>query len=164
MENQPFRREDVRMMMIRKDPPLDQIGGLRDEEKVGCMHQPALYLNQLPGVQGAVQGSAQSWISELAKQTDARSSFNKLLDTSIDFSNFIMNWLDGRRVIPFEHFIDNDLEYLRGGASSRKYTTSVTKTKAADYGHIKEFLTGGGNVSSSMGSLLTGNLLSMYTP
>nr|GEZ87449.1 hypothetical protein [Tanacetum cinerariifolium] len=27
-----------------------------------------------------------------------------------------------------------------------------------------EFLTGGGNVSSSTGSLLTGNLLSMYTP
>nr|GFB37758.1 hypothetical protein [Tanacetum cinerariifolium] len=42
----------------------------------------------------------------------------------------------GRRVIPFAHFINNDLEYLRGGASSRKYTTSVTKTKAADYGHI----------------------------
>nr|GEV77881.1 hypothetical protein [Tanacetum cinerariifolium] len=32
----------------------------------------------------------------------------------------------GRRVIPFAHFINNDLEYLRGGASSRKYTTSVT--------------------------------------
>ncbi|GJZ24457.1 hypothetical protein Tco_0561916 [Tanacetum coccineum] len=29
------------------------------------------------------------------------------------------------------------LEYLRGGESSRKYSTSVTKTKAADYGHIK---------------------------
>nr|GEX60074.1 hypothetical protein [Tanacetum cinerariifolium] len=43
----------------------------------------------------------------------------------------------GRRVIPFAHFINNDLEYLRGGASSQKYTTSVTKTKAADYGHIK---------------------------
>nr|GFD33647.1 hypothetical protein [Tanacetum cinerariifolium] len=43
----------------------------------------------------------------------------------------------GLRVIPFEHFINNDLEYLRGGASSRKYTTSVTKIKAADYGHIK---------------------------
>nr|GEY21853.1 hypothetical protein [Tanacetum cinerariifolium] len=41
------------------------------------------------------------------------------------------------RVIPFDHFINNDLEYLRGGASSRKYTTSVTKTKAADYRHIK---------------------------
>nr|GFA67829.1 hypothetical protein [Tanacetum cinerariifolium] len=43
----------------------------------------------------------------------------------------------GRRVIPFAHFIYNDLEYLRGGASSRKYTTSVTKTKAADYENIK---------------------------
>nr|GFB91493.1 hypothetical protein [Tanacetum cinerariifolium] len=43
----------------------------------------------------------------------------------------------GRRVIPFAHFINNDLEYLRGGTSSRKYTTSVTKTKAADYGHIE---------------------------
>nr|GEV69934.1 hypothetical protein [Tanacetum cinerariifolium] len=43
----------------------------------------------------------------------------------------------GLRVIPFDHFINNDLEYLCGGAFSRKYTTSVTKTKAADYGHIK---------------------------
>nr|GEZ47561.1 hypothetical protein [Tanacetum cinerariifolium] len=43
----------------------------------------------------------------------------------------------GHRVMPFDHFINNDLEYLHGGASSSKYTTSVTKTKAADYGHIK---------------------------
>nr|GEZ43285.1 hypothetical protein [Tanacetum cinerariifolium] len=43
----------------------------------------------------------------------------------------------GRRVIPFDHFINNDLEYLSGGVSSRKYTTSVAKTKAADYGNIK---------------------------
>nr|GEW80429.1 hypothetical protein [Tanacetum cinerariifolium] len=43
----------------------------------------------------------------------------------------------GRRVIPFAHFINNDLEYLWGGASSRKYTTSVTKTKASYYGNIK---------------------------
>nr|GEW34158.1 hypothetical protein [Tanacetum cinerariifolium] len=42
----------------------------------------------------------------------------------------------GRHVIPFDHFINNYLEYLCGDASSRKYTTSVTKTKAADYGHI----------------------------
>nr|GEZ53629.1 hypothetical protein [Tanacetum cinerariifolium] len=129
----------------------------------------------------AAQGDAQSWISDLARQTDARSSFNELLDTPIDFSNFIMNrlsvdtltpkllagpiyelmrgscnsltgleyhleevykatmnqldWVNpegqqyphnllqplplipdnrGRRVIPFDHFINNDLEYLRG--------------------------------------------------
>nr|GEU64801.1 hypothetical protein [Tanacetum cinerariifolium] len=152
----------------------------------------------------AAQGDAQSWISDLARHTDARSSFNELLDTPIDFSNFIMHRLNvdtlthdllagptyelmrgscsslteleyhleevykattdqldwdnpegqqyphnllqplplipdnrGRQVILFEHFINNDLEYHWGGASSRKYTTSVTKTKAADYGHIK---------------------------
>nr|GFB20737.1 hypothetical protein [Tanacetum cinerariifolium] len=100
----------------------------------------------------AAQGNAQSWISALAKQTDARSSFNELLDTPIDFSNFIMNRLGvdtltpellagptyelmrgscqqyphnllqplplipdnrGRRVILFEHFINNDLVYLQ---------------------------------------------------
>nr|GFD03020.1 hypothetical protein [Tanacetum cinerariifolium] len=127
------------------------------------------------------QGSTQSWISNLAKQADSRPSFNELLDTPLDFSNFIMNRLRvdtltpellagptyklmrgscnilteleyhleevykattdqldlvipegqqyphnllqplpliqdnrGRRVIPFAHFINNDLEYLRG--------------------------------------------------
>nr|GFB72004.1 hypothetical protein [Tanacetum cinerariifolium] len=42
----------------------------------------------------AAQGDAQSWISDLARQTDARSSFNELLDTPIDFSNFIMHRLN----------------------------------------------------------------------
>nr|GEW74724.1 hypothetical protein [Tanacetum cinerariifolium] len=146
----------------------------------------------------------QPWISELAKQTDSRSSFNELMDTPVDFSAFLMNrlkvdtltsellaeltyelikgsckslvelelfleevykattdqldWINpeahqyphnllkplplipnsrGRHVILFDHFINNDLEYLRGGALSHKYTTSITKTKAAYYGHIK---------------------------
>ncbi|GKB01551.1 hypothetical protein Tco_0829595 [Tanacetum coccineum] len=43
----------------------------------------------------------------------------------------------GRLIIPYDHFINNDIEYLKGGSSSRKYTTSITKTKAADYVHIK---------------------------
>nr|GEU50765.1 hypothetical protein [Tanacetum cinerariifolium] len=43
----------------------------------------------------------------------------------------------GHRITPFDHFINNDLKYLRGGASSRKYTTYVTKTNATDYGHIE---------------------------
>nr|GFC83232.1 hypothetical protein [Tanacetum cinerariifolium] len=42
----------------------------------------------------AAQGDAQSWISDLAKQVDARSSFNELFDTPIDFSNFIMHRLN----------------------------------------------------------------------
>nr|GEY64898.1 hypothetical protein [Tanacetum cinerariifolium] len=139
-----------------------------------------------PVFETAAQGSTQTWISELAKQADSRSSFNELLDTPLDLSNFIMNrlrvdtltpellagptyelmkgscnslteleyhleevykattdqldWVNpegpqyphnllqplplildnrGRRVIPFAHFINNDLEYLRGGICSR---------------------------------------------
>ncbi|GJX54741.1 hypothetical protein Tco_0283110 [Tanacetum coccineum] len=37
------------------------------------------------------------------------------------------------QVIPLEYFINNDLEYLKGGDLNRKYSTSVTKTKAATY-------------------------------
>ncbi|GJR33229.1 probable tetraacyldisaccharide 4'-kinase, mitochondrial isoform X1 [Tanacetum coccineum] len=43
----------------------------------------------------------------------------------------------GRQVIPFDHFINNDLEYLKGGSLSQRYTTSITKTKAVEYGHEK---------------------------
>nr|GFB63726.1 hypothetical protein [Tanacetum cinerariifolium] len=161
----------------------------------------------------ATGSAGRSTTGELARQTDAWSSFNELLNSPIDFSNFIMNrlgvdtltpeilagptyelmrgscnslteleyhleevykattdqldWANpkgqqyphnllqplplisdyrGRRVILFEHFINNDLEYLGGGMP------------------FEEFLTRGGNVSSSMGSQLTKNLLSMYTP
>nr|GEX32507.1 hypothetical protein [Tanacetum cinerariifolium] len=147
--------------MIRKDPPLDQTGGLRDEEKEGSMHHPALYLNQLPGVQAgllqglnldsclpvslllqrnlcrlpvrwrnphirclkqnitlpAIQGNAQSWISTLAKQTDDRSSFNKLLHTPIDFSNFIMNQL-GVDTLTSELLAGPTYELMRGSCNS----------------------------------------------
>ncbi|GKD04935.1 hypothetical protein Tco_1179909 [Tanacetum coccineum] len=43
----------------------------------------------------------------------------------------------GRQVIPYDHFINDDLEYLKGGSLSQRYTTSITKTKAVDYGQVK---------------------------
>nr|GEU37715.1 hypothetical protein [Tanacetum cinerariifolium] len=41
----------------------------------------------------------------------------------------------GHRVIPFDHFINNDLAYLRGDDSSRTYATIITVTKL----HIVEW-------------------------
>nr|GEY96472.1 hypothetical protein [Tanacetum cinerariifolium] len=159
--------EDERMM-IRKDPPLDQTGGLKDEEKEGSMHQLALHLKHLPkepvqttcqmeepshsvfetGAEDqpivqtsqhpewfsqsrrppssdrdwnktlpAAQGNAQSWISELARQTDARSSFNELLDTPIDFSNFIMNRLSVDTLTP-ELLAGPNFELMRRSCNS----------------------------------------------
>nr|GEY89972.1 hypothetical protein [Tanacetum cinerariifolium] len=65
----------------------------------------------------AAQGDAQSWISALAKQTDARSSFNELLDTLIDFSNFIMNRLDVDTLTP-ELLAGPTYELMRGSCNS----------------------------------------------
>ncbi|GKC66319.1 hypothetical protein Tco_1098917 [Tanacetum coccineum] len=94
------------------------------------------------------------WISTLARNEDPHESFNELMDTPLDFSAFnnpkgqqyphdlrkplaLIPNSRGRRVIPFDHFINNDLAYLSGGVSSRTYATSVTKIKATDYGHVK---------------------------
>nr|GFA47110.1 hypothetical protein [Tanacetum cinerariifolium] len=65
----------------------------------------------------AVQGSAQTWISELAKQADSRSSFNELLDTPIDFSNFIMNRLCVDTLTP-EFLAGPTYELMRGSCTS----------------------------------------------
>ncbi|GKC26229.1 hypothetical protein Tco_1033523 [Tanacetum coccineum] len=39
----------------------------------------------------------------------------------------------GRQVVPVDYFFNNELEYLKGGSPSRKYTISTTKTKAATH-------------------------------
>ncbi|GKA84179.1 hypothetical protein Tco_0805774 [Tanacetum coccineum] len=41
------------------------------------------------------------------------------------------------QVVPANYFFNNDLEYLKGGSLSSKYTTSTTKTKAAKYDTIE---------------------------
>ncbi|GJS68645.1 retrovirus-related pol polyprotein from transposon TNT 1-94 [Tanacetum coccineum] len=43
----------------------------------------------------------------------------------------------GRQVVPANYFFNNNLEYLKGGSLSSKYTTSTTKTKAAKYDTIE---------------------------
>nr|GFB61925.1 hypothetical protein [Tanacetum cinerariifolium] len=65
----------------------------------------------------ATQGNAQSWISALVKQTDARSSFNELLDTPIDLSNFIMNRLGVDTLTP-KLLAGPTYELMRGSCNS----------------------------------------------
>ncbi|GJY47487.1 hypothetical protein Tco_0436550 [Tanacetum coccineum] len=38
-----------------------------------------------------------------------------------------------RQIVPVDYFFNNDLKYLQGGISTMTYTTSITKTKAAQY-------------------------------
>nr|GEX01392.1 hypothetical protein [Tanacetum cinerariifolium] len=133
-------------MMIKKDPPLDQTGGRKDKKKEMNGHQLALPLKRKPRVLAdlqkglnldnsllprkppspdrawntalpVAQGDAQSWISELAKQADTRFSFNELLDTPIDFSNFIMHWLNVDTLTP-DLFAGPTYELMKGSCSS----------------------------------------------
>ncbi|GJT17697.1 hypothetical protein Tco_0876403 [Tanacetum coccineum] len=108
----------------------------------------------------------QTWISKIAQAEKPPISFDKLMNTPIDFLTYAMNHLnidnltkdhlvgpvfnilegtcrsrveleynikECRKVVHVDYFINNDLEYLRGGSSSKKYTTSTTKTKAVKY-------------------------------
>nr|GEW98388.1 integrase, catalytic region, zinc finger, CCHC-type, peptidase aspartic, catalytic [Tanacetum cinerariifolium] len=90
--------------------------------ETGAKDQPIIQTSQHP-----------EWFSQPRKPPTPDRDWNKTLPTPLS----LIPDNRGRHVIPFEHFINNDLEYLRGGASSQKYTTSMTKTKAADYGYIK---------------------------
>ncbi|GKA24769.1 hypothetical protein Tco_0710802 [Tanacetum coccineum] len=45
--------------------------------------------------------------------------------------------VQGRQVVPTVYFINNDLEYLKGGSLSKKYTTFTTKTNASKYDNIE---------------------------
>ncbi|GKD63381.1 hypothetical protein Tco_1305489 [Tanacetum coccineum] len=38
-----------------------------------------------------------------------------------------------RQKVPVDYFFNNDLKYLQGGISTMTYTTSLTKTKVAQY-------------------------------
>ncbi|GJS73942.1 hypothetical protein Tco_0706783 [Tanacetum coccineum] len=97
------------------------------------------------------EGPPQKWLMILATSTltdNSLKDFDELMSTPIDFSAFIMNGGDypfdlskpfplitrgKRQKVPFEFFINNDLKYLHGGISTMTYTTSTTKTKAAQY-------------------------------
>nr|GEZ01813.1 hypothetical protein [Tanacetum cinerariifolium] len=62
-------------------------------------------------------GSIQPWISELTKQSDSRSSFNELMDTPVDFSNFLINRLKVDTLIP-EILAGPTYELLKGSCKS----------------------------------------------
>ncbi|GJY59661.1 hypothetical protein Tco_0459553 [Tanacetum coccineum] len=106
----------------------------------------------------------QPWISQLAQAIGTQSSFNDVVELEYHLeevfkaTNDRLDWHNpegkpyphdlskplpliqnerGRQVIPWDYFINNDLKYLKGGSSSQKYTTSITKTKATEYGQVK---------------------------
>nr|GEZ46808.1 hypothetical protein [Tanacetum cinerariifolium] len=123
---------------------MDQTRGQRDTEKVRSLSQQALQHKLLPGALAglqkgldldrhrqkpptldcnwnktlsAVYRSIQPWISKLVKQVDSRSSFNELMDTPLDFSNFLMNQVRVDTLTP-ELLVGPTYELMKGSCKS----------------------------------------------
>nr|GEW42042.1 hypothetical protein [Tanacetum cinerariifolium] len=111
----------------------------------------------------------QTWFKDLMHVEKPPLTFDELMATPIDFSNFAMNRLKidnltqevllgpvynllkgdrcpfdlskplslkghpGHLTVAAKYFFNNDLKYLKSGSEEIKYTTSITKTKAAKY-------------------------------
>nr|GEV08192.1 hypothetical protein [Tanacetum cinerariifolium] len=146
IEKMEGNKEDMMMMKTRmKNPSLDQTGGKRDADK---LRVDTLTPELLTGHTFELMKGSCKCLIELEYQLEEvyKAKTDQLDWVNPNGQHYPHNLLQplpltsdnrGRRVIPFAHFINNDIEYLWGGAFSRKYTTSVTKTKAADYGQIK---------------------------
>ncbi|GJR84635.1 hypothetical protein Tco_0155420 [Tanacetum coccineum] len=105
-------------------------------------------------------------MNRIAHEEKPPLTFDELMSTPVDFSAYVMNNMKIENLkqehlvgpafnllkgtcrsrveleyhfeeFPVDYFINNDLEYLKGGSSSKKYTTSTTKTKAAKYDDIQ---------------------------
>ncbi|GKB50734.1 hypothetical protein Tco_0901487 [Tanacetum coccineum] len=74
----------------------------------------------------------QTWISQAARAKEPPTSFDELNDTSFDFSAFVMNRLKIPNLTQ-EIWLDRHSVCSKGGDLSRRYLTSVTKTKSATY-------------------------------
>ncbi|GJW01240.1 hypothetical protein Tco_1556491 [Tanacetum coccineum] len=95
----------------------------------------------------------ETWISQVAHAEEPPTSFDELNDTSFDFSAFVINQLKipnltqkilvglafnllkgtCKSITELEYHLEEYLEYLKGGDLSRRYSSSVTKTKVATY-------------------------------
>nr|GEW83378.1 hypothetical protein [Tanacetum cinerariifolium]GEW83383.1 hypothetical protein [Tanacetum cinerariifolium] len=96
------------------------------------------------------KGLSQTWLKTVAASTSTSKSlmeFDELAvsekldsenpeggDYPFDLSKSIpLNTRGNLQKVQVEYFINNDLKYLQGGFSTMTYTTSITKTKAAQY-------------------------------
>ncbi|GJR27865.1 hypothetical protein Tco_1104097 [Tanacetum coccineum] len=124
-----------------------------DEEHVHNM--------SLDAEENIVDKIEQTWFNDLKSAQKDPLTFDELMATPIDFSEFAKNRLKldkitkenpngdrclfdltkplplkghpGHLTIAVEYFFNNDLEYLKSKDSERKYTTSITKVKAARF-------------------------------
>ncbi|GJS23475.1 hypothetical protein Tco_0452107 [Tanacetum coccineum] len=75
---------------------------------------------------------------QVARAKEPRSSFDELIDTSFDFSAFVLNWLNIKDLTQ-EILVGPAFELLKGTCRERIIAvTRLTIMKKYDYGHLEE--------------------------
>ncbi|GJR19583.1 hypothetical protein Tco_0968110 [Tanacetum coccineum] len=125
-----------------KNPPLDQTEGRSDKDQARKSHQKkqlkrSQSLQVLPKSVVELEYHLEEVFKATNDQLDWHNPEGRPYPHDLSKPLPLIPDARGCQIIPYDHFINNDLEYLKGGSLSRKYTTSITKTKVADYGHIK---------------------------
>ncbi|GJR47464.1 hypothetical protein Tco_1315567 [Tanacetum coccineum] len=107
------------------DEPLTvPLEGLQVDDKLRFVEEPVEIMDrEVKRLKQSRILIVKTWISQVARAEEPPTSFDELNDTSFDFSTFVMNWLK----------IPNLTQEILGGDLSRRYSTSVTKTKASTY-------------------------------
>nr|GFB55723.1 hypothetical protein [Tanacetum cinerariifolium] len=83
----------------------------------------------------AVHKSIQPWISKLAKQANTHSSFDELMDTPLEFSNFLINQLKGRKRQQFYGFAVNRVSAR--DVYTKRRIIAVTELKIVEWHSYK---------------------------
>nr|GEZ11582.1 zf-CCHC domain-containing protein/UBN2 domain-containing protein [Tanacetum cinerariifolium] len=130
-------------MMIRKDPPLDQTRGLKDKKKettcqmeepphpvfeTGADDQPIVQTSQHPECLTELEYHLEEVYKVTTDQLDWVNTEGQQYPHNLLQLLPLVPDNRGRRVIPFNHFINNDLEYLQGEAEYHGVANAVDET------------------------------------
>ncbi|GKA55158.1 retrovirus-related pol polyprotein from transposon TNT 1-94 [Tanacetum coccineum] len=105
--------------------------GTRNGKPMKVRRKVVIVSNLDEEMAAAYTASCEDGDTDMDNATNATSGSHKIDDNCTNIAGHTEP--AGRQVVPVDYFINNDLEYLRGGSSSKKYTTYTTKTKAAKY-------------------------------
>nr|GEY37879.1 hypothetical protein [Tanacetum cinerariifolium] len=106
-----------------EEPSAGPDWGPRDAEKERSLSQQALHKRKQTG---ALTGQQKCVNLDKHRQASQQYPHNLLKPLPLIPNN------QGRRVIPFEHFINNDLEYLRGGQCGLRNQQAMTSMPSGD--------------------------------
>nr|GEV26730.1 reverse transcriptase domain-containing protein [Tanacetum cinerariifolium] len=147
-ENQEFINKDEIIKTRMKTPPLDQTEGQKESQHKSSGKSTQVEEPEFDVAETKMHQDQKNKSRHIDDQPDNEAN------PKHDCKSLTLIKDQGYQVVLGDYIINNDLEYLKGGSSSRKYATSTTRTKAAkiivvtsvkvmrwyDFGYLEEIV------------------------